>query len=169
MIESDQKWPWYVVYSKPLQELRAETSLIHQGFLVYLPKICESKRVRGRWIRQVHPMFPRYLFVQPAHVEQSIAPLKSTYGVSQLVCLGSKIVTCPNTLIDTIRAAEAQLNGEGATAFAHVGEMIEIVEGPFRGLVSRVVAANEDRVTILLEVLGTLQSLEFSVALCRKA
>lgn len=168
MFDSTQSLPWYVVYSKPSQEVRAETELLHQDFSVYLPKVSESKRLRGQWMQQIRPMFPRYLFVQPKHTEQSISPVKSTRGVSHLVRLGPALVACPDTLIDSIRAAEARLNGEHAPAFVKVGETIEIVEGPFQGLISRVVAATEDRVSILLEVLGKLQSLQFPVALCRK-
>jgi transcriptional antiterminator RfaH len=165
---STQTLSWYVVYSKPFQEVRAETELAYQGFSVYLPKISEAKRLRGQWMQEIRPMFPRYLFVQPEHAEQSIAPMKSTRGVSHLVRLGANMVECPDTLIDTIRAAEARLNGEGSAPFVAVGETIEITEGPFQGLISRVVAATEDRVSILLEVLGELQSLDFPVALCRK-
>ena len=106
--------------------------------------------------------------MQPEHPEQSIAPVKSTRGVSHLVRQGAALVVCPDTLIDSIRRAEAQLTGEGTNAFVAIGETIEIVEGPFQGLISRVVAATEDRASILFEVLGKLQSLEFPVALCRK-
>jgi len=168
MSELNHSLPWYVVYSKPSQEMRAETELAYQGFSAYLPKITESKRLRGQWIQQIRPMFPRYLFVQPTYSEQSIAPVKSTRGVSHLVRQGAVMVACPETLINSIRAAEARLNGEKPTAFLAVGEPIEIVEGPFQGLISQVVAATEDRVSVLLEVLGKLQSIEFSAALCRK-
>jgi len=162
------RFPWYVVYSKPSQEVRAEIELAYQGFSVYLPKISKAKRLRGQWMQQVCPMFPRYLFVQPENAEQSIAPIKSTRGVSHLVRQGTALVTCPETLIDSIRSAEAHLNCEGGGVFAAVGETIEIVEGPFQGIMSRVVAASEDRVSILLDVLGKLQSLEFPAAVCRK-
>lgn len=169
MLELVQSLPWYVVYSKPSQEGRAEIELMYQGFSVYLPKISESKRVRSQWTRQTRPMFPRYLFVRPGYVEQSISPVKSTRGVSHLVRLGTNLVTCPDSLINSIRVAEVHLSGvDGSTGFVTVGETIEIVEGPFQGLISRVVAATEDRVSILLEVLGKQQSLEFPVALCRK-
>ena len=168
MFDFTQSLPWYVVYSKPSQEVRAETELAYQGFSVYLPKISESKRLRGQWMQQIRPMFPRYLFVQPEHAEQSIAPVKSTRGVSHLVRQGTSLVACPDNLIDSIRQAEARLAGKGVTACIPVGETIEIVEGPFQGLISRVVEATEDRVSILLEVLGKLQSLQFPVALCRK-
>lgn len=168
MFDFTQPLPWYVVYTKPSQEVRAATELAYQGFSVYLPKISEAKRLRGQWMKQIRPMFPRYLFVQPEHTEQSIAPVKSTRGVSHLVRQGAALVVCPETFIDSIRNAEAQLNCEGGAPFVAVGETIEIVEGPFQGMVSRVVASTEDRVSILLELLGKLQSLEFPVALCRK-
>ena len=168
MSKAPKSLPWYVVYSKPLQEMRAEAELGYQGFVVYLPRVSESKRVRGQWMRHTHPLFPRYLFVQPGHAEQSIAPVKSTSGVSHLLRQGATLLACSETLIDSIRQAEAQLAGENTAAFVAAGETIEIVEGPFQGLVSRVMEATEDRVSILLEVLGKLQSLEFPVAICRK-
>lgn len=168
MHDSAHSLRWYVVYSKPSQEERAAIELSSQGYSVYLPKITESRRLRGQWVQQIRPMFPRYLFVQPTHPEQSIAPVKSTRGVSHLVRQGSNLVSCPDALVVAIRNAEAQLVVKNTDAFVGVGETIEIIEGPFQGLISHVVAATEDRVSILLEVLGNLQSLEFPLALCRK-
>lgn len=168
MFDSYRSLPWYVVCSKPSQEVRAETNLAYQGFSVYLPKISAAKRLRGQWMHQPRPMFPRYLFIQPEHAEQCIAPVKSTRGVSHLVRQGTALVVCPETLIDSIRSAEAQLNMERSAAFVAVGETIEIIEGPFQGLSSRVVAATKDHVSILLEVLGKLQTLQFPVEFCRK-
>ena len=168
MSDFTKSLPWYVVYSKPSQEMRSETELAYQGFSVYLPKISEAKRLGGQWMWQIRPMFPRYLFVQPGHAEQSIAPVRSTRGVSHLVRQGAALVVCSEILIESIRNAEAQLNGAGRARFVTVGQTIEIVEGPFQGFINRVVAATEDRVSILLEVLGQVQSLEFPVTLCRK-
>jgi len=168
MCDSSQTLPWYVVYSKSTQEARAEIELAYQGFTVYLPKIREAKRLRGQWVTKIRPMFPRYLFVRSTHAGQSIVSVKSTRGVSHLVRQGATLVECPETLIDSIRRAEAKLVGESSAAPVAAGEAIEIVEGPFQGLISRVVVANEDRVSILLEVLGRLRSLEFPVAFCRK-
>lgn len=168
MVNASESPPWYVVYSKPTQEVRAEIELSYQGFSVYLPKISEATRQRGQLVKQIRPMFPRYLFVRPEHAEQSIASVNSTRGVSHLVRSGTVLVACPETLIGSIRKAEAHLNGEGDSLFVAVGEAVEIVEGPFQGLTSRVVAATEDRVSILLEVLGKLQVLDFSIGLCRK-
>ena len=108
------------------------------------------------------------LFIQSMHAEQSLASVNSTRGVSNLVYLGSGIVTCPDALIKHVRGAEAQLNSEKSPTCIAAGETIEIVSGPFQGLVSRVVEATEDHAFILLEVLGNLQTLGFSVALCRK-
>ena len=99
MLDLSQSLPWYVVYSKPAQEVRAETELMNQGFSVYLPKISESKRVRSQWTHQTCPT--RYLFVRPEYAEQSISPVKSTRGVSHLVRLGTELVTCPESLINS--------------------------------------------------------------------
>lgn len=101
--------------------MRAETELAYQGFSVYLPKISKVKRLRGQWKRQIAAMFPRYLFLQPGHAEQPIAPVNSTRGVTYLVRHGKSLVVCPEALIDSIRNVEAQLNGEASGLFVAVG------------------------------------------------
>ena len=68
---------------------------------------------------------------------------------------GIAIAACSETLINSIRMAEAHLNGEKPVAFAAIGETIEITKGLFQGLISRGIAT-EDRVSILLKVLGGL-------------
>ena len=161
--------PWYVVYTKPNQEMRAEAELMHQQFTIYLPRLIEMQRRHKQLRRTIKPMFPRYLFVQPMHSEHSIAPIKATRGVSHLIRQGSKVIAVPESLIESIRVSETQLNHQGTRPYVMPGQSIEVIDGPFRGVVSRVVAATGDRVSILLEVLGQLRPLEFPVELCRRA
>ncbi len=53
---------WYVVLTKPKQELRAQENLERQGGMVFLPMFASERIVRGKRVVRQEPLFPR-LFV----------------------------------------------------------------------------------------------------------
>lgn len=161
------KQDWFVVVSKPAKEVVAQAQLENQGYHVYLPRWIEPKRRRGVFQPVIGPMFPRYLFVRPDHAEQSISPVRSTYGVSHLVRFGQAYAQASETLIDEIRALEqSQEQGVVASPFK-VGDVVEITEGAFRGISAKVLQCAESRVILLLEILGKPRELAFDVNVCR--
>lgn len=148
---------WYVAFSKPRQEELALEQLLNQGFQTYLPQMPEWKRSGGTWKHRTVPIFPRYLFVRPAHDEQSIAPVRSTYGLTGLVRFGVEFARVRPVLISSIHQLEVQL----ATLRARPpgedlpqGSEVQIVEGPFAGLQAVVHASARDRVIVLLDIVG---------------
>ena len=54
---------WYLIYTKPRQERVALEYLQPQSYATYLPLMRNQRRRKGRYVRTVEPMFPRYLFV----------------------------------------------------------------------------------------------------------
>ena len=84
---------WYAALCKPRQEMVAEANLANQGFAVYLPRLKNRHRRAGRWVDRVEPLFPRYLFVAAGLESQSLAPIRSTRGVSGLVRFGGQPAT----------------------------------------------------------------------------
>ena len=72
---------WYVVKSKPRAEREAASQLRAQQYRVVLPELIQPRK---RW----EALFPSYLFVQTVDDNQSIAPIRSTLGVSMLVRFG---------------------------------------------------------------------------------
>jgi transcriptional antiterminator RfaH len=53
---------WYVVQSKPREELRAEHFLKEKGFQVYLPLMGVAITRGFRNVMKEKPLFPSYLF-----------------------------------------------------------------------------------------------------------
>lgn len=148
---------WYVVFSKPRQEYLALEQLLNQGYETFLPQMPEWKRSRGEWKQQIVPIFPRYLFVRPRTAEQSIAPIRSTYGVTGLVRFGVEFARVRPVLISSIHQLEVHLAtmrarppGEDLSA----GSQVDILEGPFAGLQAVVHASARDRVIVLLDIVG---------------
>lgn len=148
--------PWYVVHTKVRQEQTACDNLARQGYGVYLPRIKLLKRIRGRQQVQQEPLFPRYLFVQAGSTAHSIAPVRSTLGVTTLVRFGQEpAVMRPGTL-KSIREFEARRNevrDEDISPFQR-GERVCVAAGPLTGLEGLISAVSQERVVVLLQLLG---------------
>lgn len=156
--------PWYVAHTKPRQERVAQENLLRQGYGVYLPLLKVFKNVRNRQETRLEPLFPRYLFFQPADAQQSIAPVRSTQGITSIVRFGQAPAVLYAETLKNIQAFEARQN---AASFEEIsalkpGTAVVVTEGPFAGLEGLVSMASEQRVVVLMQLLGKQQRLKFS-------
>jgi transcriptional antiterminator RfaH len=152
---------WYAVFTKPRQEQLAAEHLGRQGFETYLPRLRCKRRRRGGWVPVVEALFPRYLFVSVEAASQTVAPIRSTVGVTDLVRFGQELAPVPGLVIDRLRShedAETGLHELGRPLFRQ-GDKVTVVDGPFAGIDGVFQAEKgQDRVLILLSVLGGNQS-----------
>jgi len=158
---------WFVVMTRPKMECEAKEHLIRQGFEVYLPMWAELRRRSGGWHKVQSAMFPRYLFVRPGHVEQSVSPIRSTRGVSQLVRFGTEPALASDALIEGIRKLEV-IRGSSSDALKPFkkGDQVQVTDGPFKGVPAEVLSSDQQRVILLIKVLGKTQQMEFDAGLC---
>ena len=159
---------WLVVMTKPRMESIAKEHLIRQRFEVYLPLWVDLRRRPGGWRKVNSAMFPRYLFARPSLTAQRLSPIRSTRGVHQLVCFGTEPARAGDALIGEIRALEAARNAGGDDiAPFRKGDQVTVLGGPFKGVSAEVLSSDQQRVILLLEILGKTQKLAFRTALCR--
>lgn len=147
---------WFLVRSKPRQESVALTHLARQGYESYLPLFAAEKLVRRKSTVVQEPMFARYLFVRldTTGQGQSWSPIRSTVGVSELVCFGSRPARVDNALIATLREREIAQQASPTTLFAH-GDSVRITEGAFAGLEAIYQMKDaEGRAMVLLDLLS---------------
>ena len=148
--------PWYVVHVKARQENVARENLARQGYSVYLPQIKALKRLRGRHQARMEPLFPRYLFLQPGSPDQSIAPVRSTLGVSGIVRFGHDPAVIQLDTLRGIRDFEVRQNAasdEDLSPF-RCDERVRVVDGPLAGLEGLITDIARDRVVVLMHLLG---------------
>ena len=161
---------WFLVRSKPRQESVALTHLARQGYESYLPLFATEKLVRRKSIVVQEPMFARYLFVRldTTGQGQSWSPIRSTVGVSELVCFGSRPARVDDILIATLREREIAQQGTPTTLFAH-GDNVRITEGAFAGL-EAIYQMNdaEGRSMVLLDLLSKPVAMTIDAASLRK-
>ncbi len=153
---------WYVVYTKPSQELRALDNLQRQGFECYCPLIRVEKVRRGKITIIDEPLFPRYLFVNQAISGQeakSWASIRSTLGVTRLVTFGNEPARIKEDFIQQLQLIS---NGNPKELFTE-GEKLKVIDGPYKGLEAVFkMRDGESRVMVLIEILGKQTSLNLS-------
>jgi transcription antitermination factor NusG len=136
---------WYVINTKPKKESQVEKIFLEVGFMIYNPKYKEEGRVK--------PFFPGYAFLQFEHPEQ-YRLVKYTRGVKKIVGNEAGPIPVPDCVIDGIRSREKegyielQKYGEAPG----LGDEIEVVEGPLKGLkgIFEKEIGDKERVMILL-------------------
>ena len=146
---------WYLVQTKVAAEARAREHLERQGYHCYLPMARNPLR-RRRVRRAAQPLFARYLFVAVA-LEQALAPIDSTFGVSRLVRFGSAPAVVPDWVIDGLRAASCAETGLVKLGRPELtaGDPVEVFGGPMAGLRGIFQAPDGNaRAWLLVELLG---------------
>lgn len=148
--------PWYVVLTKVRQEALACDNLSRQGYAVYLPRIKVMKCIRGQAQVLLEPLFPRYVFVQPASSQQSLAPIRSTLGVTTIVRFGHEPAQMSEQTLQSIRNFESQRNAlrDADLHLLQPGERVKVAEGPLSGLEGLVSSVSQQRIVVLLQLLG---------------
>ena len=151
---------WYLVHSKPRQELCSLENLERQGFECFLPLIAVEKLRRKLIVVVQEPLFPRYLFIRldASQEGRSWNPIRSTTGVSRLVSFGQVPAKIDDLLVDTIRALVLR-EGVQQRHF-EPGEVLRINDGPFAGLEAVYqMPDGEARVMVLINILSKKVSL----------
>ena len=148
---------WFAIHTKPRQEAVAEENLIRQGFDVYCPRIQHEKLKRGKRVKLIEAMFPRYLFVcfEPGH--DNISSIRYTRGVSQLVRFGNEPARVPDDIIQLLKTSASDPSGLyiELTPEPKPGDSVSIIGGSFAGLTGVFYkTSGEERVIILLNFLG---------------
>jgi transcriptional antiterminator RfaH len=149
---------WFLVFTKPSGEQLAKANLERQGFQVYYPRLQQPSLYRGRWVERIVSLFPRYLFLRLDTLRQSLAPVRSTLGVANIVRFGLDSTTVPDAIVADLMRREDPETGlhklAGAGPFKQ-GARVTVVAGAFEGfggIFER--EAGDERVVILLKLLG---------------
>lgn len=148
---------WYVVHTRPHQEVKAAQNLERQNFGVYLPRYLR-RRSHARRVEQVaRPLYPRYLFVTLDPTRQRWRAINSTFGVVGLICRGDAPAPMDDGIIAELKEREDErglVRLEPASRL-RPGDAVRVLDGAFAsclGLFEGI--SDSDRVAILLDMLG---------------
>ena len=147
---------WYLVKTKPQNELRVDTRLTGAGYETLFPRI--RKRSRRTKAFETRPLFPTYLFVRFPY--EHTKTIRYTHGVARVVSFGPDPQEVDGEIIETVRA---RMDPEGIVTLLRPpaewipGQRIRIGEGPFEGLEAIFLEEipDRDRVVLLLDAVSS--------------
>jgi transcription antitermination factor NusG len=155
---------WYCVRTKPKKERLAAANVASMLSLeVFCPQIrFRRKTVRGPvWFQEA--MFPGYVFVR-FNLRETMRSVAHAPGILNIPVFGGRHIPVPDAVIHSI---QDDLDEEGLADTRPpimAGDEVTLLEGSMRGLKVKVIKVlpAEDRVRVLLEMLGTLVETEVS-------
>lgn len=162
--------PWFLAYTRPGQEDFAQLHLKQQAFESYLPRYKRLKKSVLSTDIVFEPMFPRYVFFRPQKAEQSIAPVRSTRGISHIIRFGGTFATIQCETLGIIRLLEQERSAadEAALGALQPGQKVRFLHLAFSGLEGLVKSASSRRVAVLLELMGRQQIIQVDQHLLEK-
>lgn len=146
---------WYLIQFKPNSHRLAERNLHRQGFETFLPMQQITRRKASRFVSDLKPLFPGYMFVS---VNTQMAPwrtINSTLGVSRLVSFEGKPKPLPLQLVSGLMlrcdASGALLPPKSLSE----GDSVEMLTGPFASFIATVDTIDpEQRIWVLMDFMG---------------
>ena len=146
---------WYLIQFKPNSHRLAERNLQRQGFETFLPMQKITRRKASRFVSDLKPLFPGYMFVS---VNSELAPwrsINSTIGVSKLVSFEGKPKPLPLQLISGLMlrcdASGILLPPKSLSE----GDSVEMFTGPFANFIAKVDTIDpEQRIWVLINFMG---------------
>jgi transcription antitermination factor NusG len=155
---------WFVINTKPRGESRVESILGQAGFVVYNPRLLRNKKIR--------PLFPGYEFVVFDYPDQ-YRLVRYARGVKSVLGVREEPVPVPDELIREIRSREKDglvVLGELDAGAPEVGDEIEVIDGPLKGLrgIFQRNLGDRDRVAILLSYVSYQAQLKVARSQLRK-
>lgn len=146
---------WYLIQFKPNSHRLAERNLKRQGFEVFLPMQEITRRKVSRFVSELKPLFPGYMFVS---VDTDAAPwraINSTMGVSRLVSFDGAPKPLPLQLVSSLMLRCDTTGKILPPETLKAGDSVEVLSGPFANFVATVEEIDaQQRVWLLMDFMG---------------
>ena len=157
MDSRDEKF-WHALYVRSRTEKKVLSQLEDNGFQAYLPLVTQVKKWSDRKKKVEEPLFKSYVFVYSN--EKEYIPILNVYGVVRFVSFERKAVVVPENQILAIKKfVDDYEKGEEYKLMNNedlkVGQMVRIINGPFKGLIGRLETIHNKRhLVIFIEAVG---------------
>ena len=143
---------WYVVYAKRRKEAWAELHLRNRGVEVFFPQLVLPAYTGARG---TVPLFPNYLFVR-VDLARQFNDVMWAPGVTRFVGTSGAPAALADDVVAFLRrnaSPDGRIQGRSALA---KGQEVEIVDGPFAGLVGLIERPPDarGRIRVLMRLLN---------------
>ena len=156
---------WFVAQYKPNACFIAKKNLEKQGVGTFLPLVESTKRKTSRFLSELKPLFPGYIFISFNQNYFRWRTINSTIGLSRLLVFNDTPQPVPE---DFIRCLKLRCDFNHRLLHNHsleTGSRVEVMKGPFTKMIGSIEKIDpKKRVTLLFEILGRKTSTNLSIA-----
>jgi transcription termination/antitermination protein NusG len=162
-MNTDAPAPWYAIWTRSRHEQMVREQLEQRGYQAFLPTITRWSRWKDRKKKIDWPLFPGYCFAR-FDLDQRLPILKCA-GVVSIVSFDGDIAAIPDFEIDGIRRlVESDLQFDPCPLIRE-GTMVEVVHGPLKGVVGRLLRKGAHaRLILAVDLIGQAVSVEVDAA-----
>ena len=143
---------WFVVYTRPQQELKVAEQLSRMGIINYCPTITLVKQYSDRKKKVIKPLLASYVMVQLEEKERN--SVFSCSGIVRFLFFLGKLAVVPSSEINSMQDYLSGVYNDIKVTTLSVGDSHTITEGPFSGVSGRVVQSDNTKVKLELASLG---------------
>ena len=143
---------WFVVYTRPQQELKVASQLSAMGITNYCPTVTLVKQYSDRKKKVTKPLLSSYVMVELEDKERQ--KVFACNGIVRYLFFLGKPAVVPDSDINLMQDHLSGVYNDIKETTLRVGDSHTITEGPFSGVSGRVVETNNTKVKLELASLG---------------
>lgn len=129
---------WYLIQTKPNRHKIAQQHLNRQGFKVFLPLVIKTSKKGIKFVNDLKPLFPSYLFLGTGLESIPWKSINSTRGVSKVITLDGKYRSVASEIIEGIRSRCDQNGVLEKMDMIKANDRAKIERGPFADFICSV-------------------------------
>ena len=154
---------WYALWTRSRHEQVVREQLERKHIEAFLPTVIKWSRWKDRKKKIDWPLFPGYCFAR-FDVHERLPVLKCA-GVVNIISFDGEPAPIPEHEIDSIRQLVESDLAYDPCPLIKEGMMVEVVHGPLRGVIGRLVRKNEKaRLVLSVDLIGQAVSVEVDAA-----
>jgi len=154
---------WYAIWTRSRHEQVVREQLERKGLDAFLPTVTRWSRWKDRKKQVEWPLFPGYCFAKFS-LDDKLTVIKAA-GVVSIVGFDGAMAPIPDQEIDSIRTLiDTDLQFDPCPMIKE-GQLVEVIHGPLRGVVGRLVRKGAHaRLFLSVELIGQGVSVEVDAA-----
>ena len=156
--------PWFALWTRSRHEQVVLEQLASKHIEAFLPTMPRWRRWKDRKKKIDWPLFPGYCF---ARFDPAVPlPVLKCTGVVNIVSFAGKPAPIPEIELESIRLLTSSELQFDPCPLIHEGMTVEVMHGPLRGVVGRLVRKDSHRSRLILSVnlIGQAVSVEVDAA-----
>jgi transcription antitermination factor NusG len=159
----DQDVQWFALWIRSRHEQVVREQLERKRIEAFLPTVTKWSRWKDRKKKIDWPLFPGYCFARFNAAER--LPVLTCTGVVNIVSFQGEPAAIPEHEIDGVRQLVESDLAYDPCPMIREGMMVEVMHGPLKGVVGRLLRKNDKaRLVLSVDLIGQAVSVEVDAA-----